>query len=59
MSDLNKKIMLGNLVNFKRGYDLPHRDREDGDVPIISSSGLTGWHKYSMAKPPGVITGRA
>lgn len=54
----NNKLSLGDLVNFKRGYDLPHRDREPGDVPIISSSGLTGWHKYPMAKSPGVVTGR-
>lgn len=51
-------LTLGDLVNFKRGYDLPHRDRKDGNVPIMSSSGLTGWHKYSMVKAPGVITGR-
>lgn len=55
---VRNKLTLGDLVNFKRGYDLPHRDRENGAVPIISSSGLTGWHKRSMAKAPGVITGR-
>jgi len=53
-----KNLSLGDLVNFKRGYDLPHRDRQEGHVPIISSSGVTGTHKYSMAKPPGVVTGR-
>jgi len=54
----NNNLSLGDLVNFKRGYDLPHRDRENGGIPIMSSSGLTGWHKYAMAKAPGVITGR-
>ena len=58
MSEAIDKLTLGDLVNFKRGYDLPHRDREKGSIPIISSSGLTGWHKKSMAKAPGVVTGR-
>jgi type I restriction enzyme S subunit len=52
------KLSLGDLVNFKRGYDLPNRDREEGPIPIVSSSGITGTHKYSMAKGPGVVTGR-
>ncbi|WP_250461657.1 restriction endonuclease subunit S [Microbulbifer litoralis] len=53
-----KNLTLGDIVSFKRGYDLPHRDREPGNYPIISSSGQTGWHKYPMAIGPGVVTGR-
>jgi type I restriction enzyme S subunit len=59
MSDaFENKLTIGDVVNFKRGYDLPHRDREHGEIPIISSSGFTGWHKDSMVKGPGVVTGR-
>ncbi|APS36938.1 MULTISPECIES: restriction endonuclease subunit S [Serratia] len=51
-------ITLGNFLNLKRGYDLPKTKRKDGDIPIISSSGYSGVHDISMAKGPGVVTGR-
>uniref|UniRef100_UPI0025911230 restriction endonuclease subunit S n=1 Tax=Algoriphagus sp. TaxID=1872435 RepID=UPI0025911230 len=46
------------MVELKRGYDLPNRLRKEGIYPIISSSGLTGYHSESKVKGPGVITGR-
>ncbi|ELY4126063.1 restriction endonuclease subunit S [Cronobacter malonaticus] len=49
---------LGDFLNLKRGYDLPKTKRKDGDIPIISSSGYSGFHDISMAKGPGVVTGR-
>ena len=49
---------LGEIVNLKRGYDLPNRLREDGPFPIVSSSGVTGTHSKPKVKPPGVVTGR-
>jgi len=35
---------LGDVVTLKRGHDLPESLRHDGDVPVISSSGITGYH---------------
>ena len=32
--------------------------RRDGNVPIVSSSGITGTHDVAKAAAPGVITGR-
>ena len=49
---------LGDFVTLKRGFDLPQQEREDGQVPIFSSSGITGTHSTAMVKAPGVITGR-
>ena len=49
---------LGDFVTFKRGFDLPQQKRENGQVPIFSSSGITGTHSTAMVKAPGVITGR-
>jgi type I restriction enzyme S subunit len=49
---------LGEVVELKRGYDLPKRDRRDGRVPIVSSSGISGTHNESKVQGPGVITGR-
>ena len=49
---------LGEAMTLKRGHDLPQKKREPGDVPVVSSSGITGYHNDSKAEPPGVITGR-
>jgi type I restriction enzyme S subunit len=32
--------------------------RQDGDVPVVSSSGITGYHNQARATAPGVVTGR-
>jgi type I restriction enzyme S subunit len=49
---------LGDVIELKRGYDLPTRQRERGQVQIISSSGPSGFHNEPMVKAPGVVTGR-
>lgn len=49
---------LGDVITLKRGYDLPTKDRVEGQVPIVSSSGITGSHNEAKVKAPGVVTGR-
>lgn len=49
---------LGEVVTLKRGYDLPKTKRIYGSIPVVSSSGITGWHNEAKAEPPGVVTGR-
>ncbi|WP_103336076.1 restriction endonuclease subunit S [Pseudotabrizicola formosa] len=49
---------LGDVVTLKRGHDLPNDRRIDGYIPVVSSSGITGWHNEARAEPPGVVTGR-
>ena len=49
---------LGDVIELKRGYDLPSRDRRDGPYPIVSSSGPSGTHVEAKVKGPGVVTGR-
>lgn len=53
-----KATTLGEQVNLKRGYDLPSNSRIEGNVPIYSSSGISGFHSEKMSNAPGVITGR-
>ncbi|MCY7439250.1 restriction endonuclease subunit S [Bacillus altitudinis] len=54
------KIMkLGDVINLKRGYDLPNSKREIGVIPIMSSSGNNGYHNEAKVIGPGVITGRS
>jgi type I restriction enzyme S subunit len=49
---------LGQMLTLKRGYDLPESRRAEGDIPIVSSSGITGFHNEKKASPPGIVTGR-
>ncbi len=51
-------IQLGDFLTLKRGYDLPSSDRKEGDIPIVSSSGITGHHNVAKVAAPGVVTGR-
>lgn len=53
-----KEYELGDVINLKRGYDLPSKARKAGSIPIFSSAGITDFHIEPMAKGPGVITGR-
>lgn len=49
---------LGEVINLKRGYDLPQSKRRVGGYPIVSSSGITDFHDEWMVSAPGVVTGR-
>lgn len=49
---------LGDFLTLKRGHDLPKGNRKAGEIPVVSSSGVTGWHNERKAEPPGVVTGR-
>jgi type I restriction enzyme, S subunit len=49
---------LGDVIELKRGYDLPQKERKTGHVPIISSSGFSDTHSKAMVNGPGVVTGR-
>jgi type I restriction enzyme S subunit len=51
-------VRLGEVVELKRGYDLPKSQRRTGIAPIVSSCGVSGCHAESKVEPPGVVTGR-
>jgi type I restriction enzyme S subunit len=52
------RARLGDVCTLKRGYDLPETRREAGEVPVVSSAGITGFHNEKKATAPGVVTGR-
>tara|TARA_R110001599_G_scaffold345720_1_gene570388 strand:+ start:24871 stop:26043 length:1173 start_codon:yes stop_codon:yes gene_type:complete len=57
MSNVSPK-RLGDLITLKRGYDLPEKDRIKGLFPVISSSGISGYHNDYKVEGEGVVTGR-
>ena len=52
------KTLLGNILELHRGYDLPERERIEGNVPVISSSGYSGMHNQYKCDGENGITGR-
>ena len=40
MASSGWECQLGDVIELKRSYDLPERDRRPGRVPIVSSSGI-------------------
>ena len=53
-----QEASLGEVIELKRGYDLPQRKRIPGSVPLVSSSGVTYYHTEAKVRGPGVVTGR-
>jgi type I restriction enzyme S subunit len=51
-------LPLGEVITLQRGFDLPAQDRKPGKIPIVSSSGISGYHSEIGVKGPGVVTGR-
>ncbi|MEZ4402572.1 MAG: restriction endonuclease subunit S [Kofleriaceae bacterium] len=58
MSTEWRECSLGDVLELKRGYDLPDRERRPGTVPIVSSGGISGTHDEPKVVAPGVVTGR-
>ncbi len=52
----NRKI--GEIVTFKRGYDLSTNERLNGSFPVISSGGVSGYHSEYKKEGESIIIGR-
>jgi type I restriction enzyme S subunit len=47
------------VATLQRGFDLPVQDRLSGDVPLVTSCGISDTHNKSAVQGPGVATGRS
>ncbi|MEY8240174.1 MAG: restriction endonuclease subunit S [Cycloclasticus sp.] len=45
-------------ITFQRGHDLPSHSRIAGDIPLVTSAGVSRSHNVAAAKAPGLVTGR-
>lgn len=50
---------LADVVELRRGFDLPHRLRADGPYPVLTAGKTAGWHSEGPIKGPGFVVGRA
>src|ERR1022692_1235140 len=54
-----KERRLEDVVQLKRGFDLPTRDRRPGPFPVVGSAGISGWHDEGPVLGPALVLGRA
>jgi type I restriction enzyme, S subunit len=50
---------IGDLVEFQRGFDLPKSDFKNGNIPVVSSNGILGYHNEYKVRAPGITIGRS
>jgi len=54
-----KWVKLGEMVTLQRGYDLPKTKMKKGDIPVVGSNGIIGYHNKATTKAPGITIGRS
>lgn len=52
------KVRLGDVVEFQRGYDLPHASVVSGPYPVIASTSVFAYHNEFKAED-GIVIGRS
>ena len=50
---------LGDILNFRRGYDLPHSEMQEGTIPVAGSNGIIGYHNIATDISPVITIGRS
>ena len=50
---------LGEILNFRRGHDLPHTEMAGGDIPVAGSNGIIGFHNEASPISPCITVGRS
>jgi type I restriction enzyme, S subunit len=58
MNGVWRRLPLGEVLNFQRGYDITRREQRPGDVPVVSSGGVSSYHDEAISSGPGVVIGR-
>ena len=51
--------LLGEFIALRRGHDLTERDRRSGEIPVMGSAGINGFHDTAIARGPGIVLGRS
>ncbi|PMP73178.1 MAG: restriction endonuclease [Aciduliprofundum sp.] len=51
-------VKLGNIISLEYGKGLPQSDRLEGDIPVVGSNGIVGFHNMALTKGPGIVIGR-
>ena len=54
-----KEYKLGDILNFRRGHDLPKTKMIEGDIPVGGSNGIIGYHNEYTPITPCITIGRS
>ncbi|MBP3550981.1 MAG: restriction endonuclease subunit S [Alistipes sp.] len=54
-----KTYKLGDILNFRRGHDLPKTEMVNGEIPVAGSNGVIGYHNVSTPIEPCITIGRS
>lgn len=54
-----KECTLGEVLILKRGYDLPHSEMKEGNIPVAGSNGIIGNHNVATDIEPCITVGRS
>ena len=54
-----KKEKIGNILQMQRGYDLPSSQMNEGEIPVVGSNGIVGYHDVSRCIIPTITIGRS
>ncbi len=49
---------IGDQVTLQRGLDITKKEQRPGDVPVVSSGGVSSYHDEAAVDGPGVVMGR-
>ena len=59
MSRKWEEIRLGEVLNFRRGHDLPKKEMIEGEYPVVGSNGIIGYHNEYTTEAPCLTIGRS
>lgn len=49
---------IGEVLTLQRGFDITRTQQRHGDIPVVSSGGISSYHDTAAVRGPGVIIGR-
>jgi len=49
---------IGEQATLQRGIDITKAEQREGNIPVISSGGISSYHDTAAVKGPGVVLGR-
>ncbi|EHG7582715.1 restriction endonuclease subunit S [Citrobacter sedlakii] len=52
------KTTIGEQVTLQRGFDITKKNQVEGNIPVVSSGGISSYHNEAKVSGPGVVLGR-
>src|SRR5690554_184228 len=53
-----EELMLSDLITLQRGFDITKAEQVNGEIPVVSSGGISSYHNKHKVEGPGVVIGR-